>query len=96
MPDLLKDWIIPLITIGTVVITATATVMKNSAAIDKIELLFEERFANLKKGFSNIEEKVDKIMENHLPHIQNKVDDVDRKLDRHLTEHKIKEKYKKS
>ena len=41
-----------------------------------------DRIIRLEEQYLSIEEKVDKIMDNHLPHLQDKLDKVDEKIDK--------------
>lgn len=41
-----------------------------------------DKIIRLEEQYKSIEEKVDKIMDNHLPHIQDKLDRVDEKMDK--------------
>ena len=69
MEMFIKDWLIPLATLGGILTAVILFITKKDSNQD-IDI------STLSVTVSGIDKNVDKIMTNHLPHIQDKLDDV--------------------
>jgi len=90
MEMFIKDWIIPLATLGGILTAIILFITRKDSSqdvdISKLSVIVENMSGN-----------VEKIMTNHLPHIQTKLEDIcekviktEVKLDEHLKNHSKK------
>lgn len=85
--DILQELIIPLSTLGAIVVAIVLYITKKDARSEVHEAVFEEKF-------KNIDTKLTLMLTNHLPHMDAKIDqictavsDMDKKLYAHLQNH---------
>jgi len=85
--ELLQNWILPLVTLGGVIVAIVLYITSKDTKSEVTEAVLKERF-------KSIDGKLELMLTNHLPHMDAKIDkicdtvqEMDKKLYSHLQNH---------